>query len=58
MRKFVDEREPDKILTEWDLHLEFLWDDTLDPGITFAEWLTNCMDFRDGTLKEVTNFAV
>lgn len=56
MRLFVDERNPDRVVSEYELCLEFLNDTTIDPDITFEQHLANCMDFKNGTLREVINY--
>lgn len=52
-RKFVDERYPDIIITEEQLHTEYRMSDALTEA-TFNQWLNNCMQRNNGTLTEVT----
>lgn len=57
MRKFIDERETDTIITEEQLKQEFEDEKgfgEIDVDVTFEEFLYNCLD-KNGTLTEVTN---
>lgn len=51
-REFVDERYPDIILTEEQLHTEYRMSDALTE-VTFNQWLNNCMQRNNGTLIEI-----
>ena len=53
MRLFVDERQPDKIITEQELAVEYLLDEDIEPEITFHMHIANCMSYNGGTLTEV-----
>lgn len=50
-RRFIDERYPEIVLTENQLHTEYRMSDILDE-VTFSQWLENCMQYNNGTLTE------
>ena len=51
-RKFIDERYPDVVITESQLHTEYRMSDNITE-MTFHQWLENCMQYNNGTLFEV-----
>ena len=57
MRKFIDQNEPDKIVTEAELKIEYgknIADQSIDPSEqTFADYISNCLESAGGTLQEI-----
>jgi len=51
-RKFVDERYPDVVLTETQLHTEYRMSEAITE-VTFNQWIENCMQRNNGTLIEI-----
>lgn len=55
-RQFRDQRDPDTIITESQIKLEYgqhIADGSIDPAEqTFAQYLLNCMESQGGTLSE------
>lgn len=52
VRRFYDERYPNKIVTEDELRREYELSD-IRFDLTFHQWLRGCMTYEGGTLEEI-----
>ena len=50
MRKFIDERDPNKIITEEELRQEYT---ETEMELTFPQYVEMCLSRNGGTLTEV-----